>query len=459
MVRVTPKPILVGERLQKLDMLLHIQEFSSMIAVITGVAEMGKTAILESASSQLAIHHQVISFSATTYQTESQVLTYISEQLNTDASWAAIENVLAEINAQNESINLLIDDAHFLSFELIEMMSVRAVSEDGWHLALAGEPSLYDTLVQIQSDLHHSNLVHHIDLIAISEIEAIDLAELYFKGLNFSAVPISAQKINQLWQLTEGVPGKLIDVFENEKDAKEIESARFPFGHVAAIFLIGIALSASYFYNTEDGSNIDPLDQFLAASVASKSVKSSDALIVEELGPAASENRRQPHKPVAQVEKLSVPPELAVGEVEVQSEDRLVVDINNKKSDVKHAPKLVVEKKLTVPASRLVDKLNGMPHPLLSAPSNGFALQLLGVRNRESAEKVMFEFKQALNSDQLSVYETKYKGQPWFVVVYGPINNQQKARQKAGSIAKTLKNQPWVRPMAKIQEDIRRIKP
>lgn len=98
-------------------------------------------------------------------------------------------------------------------------------------------------------------------------------------------------------------------------------------------------------------------------------------------------------------------------------------------------------------------------HPLLEAPANGFALQLLGVRNRASAEKVMAEFKQALGSDQLSVYETTYKGQPWFVVVYGPVNTKKAANLKAGSIAKRLQNQPWVRPMAKIQEDIRRIHP
>jgi adenylate kinase len=80
MTNVTPIPILVGERIQQLDMLMHIQEFSSMVAVVTGDAGMGKTALVESAASQLSIHHQVISFSAAEIQSEVDVVEFISQQ-------------------------------------------------------------------------------------------------------------------------------------------------------------------------------------------------------------------------------------------------------------------------------------------------------------------------------------------------------------------------------------------
>lgn len=456
-MRLTPKPILVGERLQQLDMLLHIQEFSSMIAVITGGAEMGKTALLELASSQLSVHHQVISFSATAYQSEGQVLAFMSEQLNTEASWSAIEAALAGIHDQSETVNLLIDDAHFLSFELLEIISVRAISEDGWHLALAGDNTLHDSLIKIQTDLHHSNIIHHIDLIAISAAEALDLAEAYFKSEGLSSVPVSAQKIDHLWKLAEGVPGKLIDLFEREKEQKTIEASKFPVGHVASICLIAIALSFSYFYKDEPIDDLDSIELIIAEAAPVKLPE--------------SEGGADTKLAVVDVNKAPADSTLAVKEnSDINSHDQST----KKESMADLAPSVVVNstventlkqndpetsKKVAAIEKPLIKASRQIPHPLLAAPSNGFALQLLGVRSRASAEKVMDDFKQALGSNDLSVYETKYKGQPWFVVVYGPINNQKKARQKAGSIAKALNNQPWIRPMAKIQEDIRKIQP
>ena len=453
MVHVTPKPILVGERIQQLDMLLHIQEFSSMIAVITGAADMGKTAILQVAANQLSIHHQVISFSASNIETEKQVLDLVSEQLNSGSSWAEVEVALREIHANNESVNVLIDDAHLLSQELLEILAVRALSDEGWHLALAGDVHLYDMLIAIQKDLHHSNLVHHIELMAVTEDAAADLAEGYFKALGEPVVPISSEKITHLWKLSEGSPGKLIDLLESEKDKKVSEAARFPIGHVAAIGLIAVALSFSYIYK-DDESDLDPIDEILAESVPpSQSLIDSKPVVVP-VSEAVNEASDHDAKAVTSNTIKQAPLQLSkvaeAVQVPAKSEKQLS-EVTNK------AP--IAPSSSTAKQKEQFAKIKKSPvkHPLLNAPKTGFALQLLGVRNRASAEKVKLEFAQALKTDQLSVYETEFKGQPWFVVVYGPVIGQAVARQKAGTIGKKLKNQPWVRPMAKIQEDIRRV--
>jgi septal ring-binding cell division protein DamX len=95
---------------------------------------------------------------------------------------------------------------------------------------------------------------------------------------------------------------------------------------------------------------------------------------------------------------------------------------------------------------------------LLSAPSQSYALQLLGVRNEESAKAFVRRFARQMDGTKLTIYETRYKGEPWFVVVYGPMDNKQQANQQASQLSKTIKGQPWVRPISKIQADIRQIR-
>ncbi|MFT6152726.1 MAG: DamX protein [Bermanella sp.] len=428
MTNVTPIPILVGERIQQLDMLMHIQEFSSMVAVVTGDAGMGKTALVESAASQLSIHHQVISFSAAEIQSEVDVVEFISQQLGIVDSWSAIEQSLIDIHAQSESVNVLIDDAHLLAYELLSMLCTRAIQEDGWHLVLAGDDTLFKKLTHIQQDLHHTNLIHHLDLAAIAEEEAVDLAAEYFKRDGHESVPLSRQKLTQLWQVSNGAPGALIDLIKSEQQQGKVAEAKFPFGHVAAICLIAVALTFSYLYQDDSSEQIDMIDSIIASQA-----KVDNSLVV--------------NKPIVAIEKIR---QVKVPVIEQTVSIVPVIELEKVVENTKAINSEAVNK------SKAPQKKS---HPLLSAPSDGFGLQLLGVRSKSSAMSVLNDFKGALGDDKLSVYETSYKGQPWFVVVYGPISDKVAANQKANGLAKRLNNQPWVRPMAKIQEDIRKIQP
>jgi DamX protein len=439
MAYVTPTPILVGERIQQLDMLMHIQEFSSMVAVITGDASMGKTALVESAASQLSIHHQVISFSAAEVQSEEDVVQFVSQQLGIVDSWPAIEQSLIDIHAQSESINVLIDDAHLLSYELLSMLCTRAIQESGWHLVLAGDDSLFKKLGDIQQDLHHTNLIHHLDLIAISEEEAIDLATEYFKRSGHENVPISHQKLVQLWRISNGVPGVLIDLIEGEQQQSKVAEAKFPFGHVAAICLIAAALTFSYLYKDESSKQLDVIDSILDSQAKVKDSLGVGRPIV--IGDTVPQSKTS--KPIITV------PESA--------EDIVIKEVVGTVPAAKTKEIMISKTVAELKPIKIAPQQNS--HRLLSAPADGFGLQLLGVRSKSSAMSVLNDFKGALGDDKLSVYETSYKGQPWFVVVYGPISDKVAANQKANALAKRLNNQPWVRPMAKIQEDIRKIQP
>ena len=58
---------------------------------------------------------------------------------------------------------------------------------------------------------------------------------------------------------------------------------------------------------------------------------------------------------------------------------------------------------------------------------------------------------------QLYVYETRYSGKAWFVVVSGPYIGRDEAKQAIQDLAPGLQRlRPWPRNIASIQSDIQR---
>ncbi len=91
---------------------------------------------------------------------------------------------------------------------------------------------------------------------------------------------------------------------------------------------------------------------------------------------------------------------------------------------------------------------------LLSWPSGGYTLQLLGARSEES----IIQFMQSLdNPNRLYYFSTVYKNAPWHVVVYGQYANRTAANRAVSSLPDELKNlKPWARSINGVQLDIKK---
>lgn len=89
---------------------------------------------------------------------------------------------------------------------------------------------------------------------------------------------------------------------------------------------------------------------------------------------------------------------------------------------------------------------------LLTWPSNGYTLQVLGARSGESVEKFMAS---KASRDKLYYFTTTFKNKPWHVVVYGQYANRNAAKRAIESLPAELKNlKPWPRSIAGVQQDI-----
>ena len=466
--KLPPSPIIVGERTQQLDMLMHIQEFSSMVVLVTGEPLVGKTALLQAAQAQLSIHHQVISSSAQELSTDEQLLMMLSQQLGCGASWREIEQQMSHFHEQGDSLVLLIDDAHLLKQDLLTVLVSRSIVEHGWHLVLAGDDELRENAHAVEQDLQGSNLFHLIHLSPLTEDDSNQFIQSYFSRKGEAALNISQKSMHQLWLLSKGNVGRLVDLLDGQLENQANKRAQFPLAHVAAVLLIGSALIFSYLYKDEQSyvDSSDPIAELLhEKQVARNSIGESTKAIST---PASREMVESPkaanieNGSLSQGEDSSSKARDSVAETLIGESNQF----NMGESDTERLEEVTAEELLPKPNKQVevVSKAdsNGTSvpqHPLLSAPSQSYILQLVGVRNEKNAKAVANRLSRELKTDKVTFYQTVYKDAPWYVVVYGPIDNKGAAQQTAKSLSTALKSEPWIRPVAKIQEDIRKNTP
>lgn len=89
---------------------------------------------------------------------------------------------------------------------------------------------------------------------------------------------------------------------------------------------------------------------------------------------------------------------------------------------------------------------------LLTWPSKGYTLQVLGARSGKSVEEFMAS---KASRDKLYYFTTLYKGKPWHVVVFGQYANRDAAKRAINSLPSELKKlKPWPRSIKGVQLDI-----
>ncbi len=496
---ISPSFVAVGDRAQQLDMLLHLQEFSSMVVLLTGPTAIGKSAMLLEAQSQLHIHHQVVFVSAHKLMGENDLFQHIAESLGCSASEAGIGLALNQAQKQQETVHVLVDDAHLLESEALQYLVEVAASEYGWHLILAGDERIESQLRILQARIKQENLFHTIHLYPLAEDELqIFLTEVY-RQMGQDTLPLSQQRIHQLWTLSEGIPGKVLDYIEIETDKANSLKGRIPFGHIAAMLLVGVALYVSYSLHDDGADEVqDPIAALLnhaaQPDVAESAEDRLDALLRGAAVPtSAGVEQDAIDASGLSDDELDVELEKALlasssgaeahtnrAESQVASTTRSSASISTAEiTDTKAVAKQEGSTASTVARPLVIESVAGAPrptssessktpmhsanrspsHPLLAAPPKTYALQLLGVRKSESAQAFKERLAKQVGDDQISVYETRYKSAPWYVVVYGPFDDRQAATNAVKQLPKDMQKQrPWVRQLSKIQEDIRKAK-
>ncbi len=163
-------------------------------------------------------------------------------------------------------------------------------------------------------------------------------------------------------------------------------------------------------------------------------------------------------KPAVVVEPSVVSKSVAVA-VKVVPKPKVVISEKGTVAPASAKPKSVVSEVIpSEKVKKVVSKAKSnkwlKEEQLLSWPSTGYTLQVLGARSQSS----VVQFMEALDSrDRLYYFTTVFKKAPWHVVVYGQYANRTAANRAVSTLPQELKKlKPWARSIKGVQQDIKK---
>ena len=473
-----------GERQQLCDQLTEFGQIGGQVALLVGVTGCGTSEVLDRSLVGLQDIMDCCYLDAEEEPDPDQVLALLADQLcyhpgppniplaSQDAAINLVDflGILdANIDAGGtETILIAVDQAHFLSLESLQLLLSLANSTDNrLRLVLVGEYQLEELVELAGYDLEQFK---RWELLPLSAEESGEYLLGLLQTVGYAGEqPFSQQQLRDLqlrsagscWQLEQLAAQLLLTLHSENASAS---SSILPTPHRVAIALVVIVLLGIGLYWQPGSQEPAPAD----AKPAQTATASSPAPLmtlppVIEQGKGANNAPDLPESGES-IDALQTAEVNATLAVEQQPKDELLEDALLKDELLKDEPpeeapleKAAASEPLPVLAEASKPKPpanNFSEHEkrLLSYPSSSYMLQLLGSVNESSAKAFA-----DLYSDSVTMmyFKTQRNNSPWYVVVTGPYNSLQAARDAIKTLPKGLQEQkPWAKSLADIQSRI-----
>lgn len=265
-----------------------------------------------------------------------------------------------------------------------------------------------------------------------------DEAEQYIRDRMIASgfvedLPIPAQDISRLNQLSNGMPLQLNDIVRDYLIASTfkttVEKQTFPIPHLiaglAAVALVVIA----FLYQTSDP----------------KSTGEASLTTVSDDQPMTSVEKRLTDA-VARVEARQQQDETAGDQAETEKNTGQTTQsaaVNTQEDS----------DKTEADASKSVPPSAGMQSSLIARGGDQqYTLQLIGVRRQAPLVELAAAFDDTQNVD---ILETTYQSEPWFILIYGQFNSREQAQAALNTLPPEVEaNEPWIRTFKSLRDSL-----
>lgn len=479
-------------RQELLDQLLHLVRYGPPMLLLHGKAGVGKTLLSKQLVRQLDLSiFTAIVVEASVLMDERTLMASISEgfslkiELLVDSFVAALARYAAEAESYSQTSLVVIDNVQNLSAAAIDVLvqAVQSAQDKGLRfLLLVDDDDRQQGSVIAPLLLLIEPLGQEFEMANLREVEVEQYIAYRMRTAGLDAVRFSPQQIKGIVRDSLGNIARINQVaretlvrqvpVEPKKDVNQ----KFSFWHGSAIVIISLVIAALSY---RSDVILPPEDDALEAMVGEKPVsgppKHVDFVETRVSSPDIGLNKPSIYDQSlvdaeVDVDLNYVDPEVVWvkeerGEVESavhdKVEDEFVFD-DKLKSAEKQANTTVkvstqqkvqkIEKSPAVSASKIY---TAREQWLLSLDSKRFTMQMLGARDERAVQSFISKYP---SLERVAYYKTLYKGKDWYVVVHGEFLTRNEARAAVAILPKALINsKPWIRPLAQIQKDIRKL--
>ena len=483
------KPLVFATRpLEKaLRLFNYLARFSRKLVVMTGSEGAGKSTLLGRFAEGQDQASKLCVLTADSEDSAEQVLYAIATQLNVpDMPDQRVSTLLREsiqrfaLACQNRDICCLIvvDDAEKFDASVLEAIYQLAYDASGQRcgisLLLCGQPQLVDRVKRVVPSDEFERTVFHQPIVPFNRDEVIQCLRFHFiENAGIQKPPFSQAEYDAIFEQSKGLPGRVKSIAQNmllagvsgvllagERDNKAKQKPFFVALVASLIIAAGLLLWESSQFETsvpveKEVELVGQIDRLEEGGAPPLFVDDEEPSVL--LGAASLETEGLE----AEVEGGDAAGTLeSIDEVKVEEpidplDTALITEGNDR--GVEPNEVAVIEEAVATRAGEtlLVEsatRLQADEAKILAFDSAGYTLQLLGSHKEASILKVLDSLSA---NDDAMYFQKVHKGEPWYVLIYGYFPD--KAAANSATLPKSLQSfKPWVRPIAAIQETIKK---
>ncbi|MCI5105427.1 MAG: AAA family ATPase [Pseudomonadales bacterium] len=355
-----------------------------------------------------------------------------------------------DLALEGRSLVLVVDDAHELASEVYKVLFtlLRRNSGGGFAALLLGEEQLKKLLLtnlpESQRKLHHD-----FSLPAFSGEDSFDYLRFKLSLAGYrKPLPLGGEELGRIHEAAGGIPAQLSAKFraalERETTAGEGDDRKQGIsslwrlgqnywalaGGLAGLLLLVLLVQPSDPEPVSEGSR----QRQIAVSAAGQSPQETDS--------PQSSSADGPTSVVA------------VDAAPADADRQETAPAQQAPADVSSEAQATASAQAFSPVPELSDSAYGeFEQALLSYPPGNYAIQIMGASSARQIGEFLARYPQLPDA---GYFESRFRGQPWFVVVAGNYSERASAQQAIDRLPAALRElQPWVRSIADIQSAIR----
>ncbi len=483
------------ELTHRVELILHLLEYSNHLVVVKGEHESGKSTLCEELTQQEESNLIIRKLTVNTHTNANDIFKIIIEgdidddMEETVFSQDDVNQWLVRCQNKQQIPALLIDNVDLFSDELINNLFdiLTASNEDAvFHVCLFCEPSFLDRLEETGINSDNSRSLHIIDMPDLSEKQTEQYIHSKYPTDGTSELSLFDEKsIKQIHRISHGMPGRINALCEQYLDdpAKVAEvTDEKPAINISAIllknksilFVVVILVFLSVGVSTllhETGKEVEK--QTIKLDLPEKNKGKTEQVEITNIDTAQDPD---PEPEPITIEELSPPviPEIAndlngTSEVIVYNAEGQIVA---KESELETQTVYAGIKEEIMPLIDTVTDteniIEDLPEPvkvaeppaepvkedinwLIKQDPKKYVLQLIGAYEKETIDLYLKSFKN--NDNKIVSFTASNKGREWHVLVYGLYENRDQAVSAIEELPTKAKLMaPWPRTVESIKD-------
>ena len=505
---------------QQLDLLLHLSLNSNAILVVSGVSGIGKSTLSREFLSQIQENVGVCEIQgdvSVSVDILKQLLArHFGLQLHdahSDEFYDLLAQQIQKLDECGEKYLIVIDDAHLLPEEsvllLLDILAQQTDHINPLHLLMLGGPQLDATMTEVTNQHSSEHITHTVHLEPLTYEAMQQYMYHYLESVGFQGeLPLTESELKEVYQHSGGIPGK-VNYFtqralemkmpkqhssQQSGPARVLDHKRIAMS-IAGIAVVLILLTGIVKFwkggHAQDDMMLADNDTNVEASYG------QPHLISPNDNQPAQQDQQQMSSLAMELDEQQVPPQMqtptndaAAGQNNVAEE--LAIQETVTETEVTQVQPLPTPKPANKPAAKPtapkqhVTKAQPKPTPhhaavqhkklaahkknpsaqhhgssmtaaeklLLATNSSHYTLQLMGTHSKAHLQQ--FITNNHLQG-QVWVFHTDFKGENWYVAVFGDYRNKQQAMQAIVNLPMAVQaQQPWARSYASVHDAIRK---